>query len=232
VALFVLIMAVLFVAIIVASCFETQRVHEFAAAEPDTLPRPLPYAMVMNQAAKLAGFISGGVFVKNRKGPVYRIRLDLWLSPDKLSLLSITSGTLTGMRYKRSVLMSRLAADKFLVTTDSFTSEDLSGTMLTETVLNADLRELTTRHSFRLASSGVSPQPFLPSNLLSEFEQIQRTRTEHLVALGLAKFLEPSQNEWKFSLKAAWLNAYLTHTRSIPKARAQQERMNVSRPGG
>src|SRR5689334_19336201 len=167
VGLFVLIMAVLFVAIIVASCFETQRVREFVPAEPDKLPRPLPYAVVMNQAASLAGFIPGGTFVKNRKGPVYRIRLDLWLSPDQSSLLSIASGTLTGMRYKRTVLMSRLAADKFLVTTDSFTSEDLSGTMSTEIVLNADFRELTARHSFRLASSGVLPQPFLPGSLLS-----------------------------------------------------------------
>jgi hypothetical protein len=186
----------------------------------------------MNQAASLAGFLPGGVFVKNKKGPAYRLRLDLWLSPDKLSLLSIASGKLMGLPYKRAVLMSRLAADKILVTTDSFTPEDLSGTMQIETVLNADFRELTARHSYRLAASGVFPQPFLPGNLLSEFEQIQRIRAEHLVALGLARFLEPSRNEWRFSLKAAWLNAYLTHRRGIPKAQAQQHRMNVSRPGG
>jgi hypothetical protein len=232
VVLFLLVMALLFVGIILASCFETQRVRDFVPAASHQLPRPLLYAVVMNQAATLSGFQPGGVFAKDRKGRPYQVGLHLWLSPDNISLLCVFSGKLVFLPYKRTVVMSRFAADRILVTTDALTPEDLSGTMDIEIVLNADFRELMARHSFRLAASGVSPQPFLPGNLLAEFEQIYRIRAEHLVALGLARFLDPSRNEWRFTLKGAWLNAYLTHTKGLQKAQAQRERMKMTRPGG
>src|SRR5262245_30537422 len=64
---FVGLMALMFVGIILASCFETQRVREFVPAKPETVPAPLPYMIVMNDAARGMGFQPGGIFAKMGK---------------------------------------------------------------------------------------------------------------------------------------------------------------------
>src|SRR4051794_33411040 len=87
VGLFVLVMALLFLAIFLASLFERQRVCDYISPNGKPMPPESPYLKVMNETARLMGFQPGGVFAHSRNGAMYRLSLTLWLSPDKNSLL-------------------------------------------------------------------------------------------------------------------------------------------------
>src|SRR5438105_2421502 len=82
IALFVLVMGVLFVAILITCCWEKQRVRDFVPAAPDTLPPPSRYFQAMCDAAHELGFQPAGLFGQDRHSSTYRCCLSFWLSPD------------------------------------------------------------------------------------------------------------------------------------------------------
>ncbi len=232
VALFFLVMAVLFLATLAACLWEKQRVRDFTPATPDLLPPPSPYFQAMNEAARELGFLPGGLFRQDRNGFLYGCCLTLWLSPDRNSLLCIAGGKVARVNYKRTTLVSRLAGEKSLVTMDEFGTEDLSGTRDVQVLMNADLRELNQLHVQRLASAGVEAQPFTTNDLLADFEAWNRLRADRLVAGGLAKYLSPDCNTWRYTPKGAWSCAITAQFKAMQKAKAQKERMKIKRPGG
>jgi hypothetical protein len=231
VALFLLIMGSLLLAILVACCWEKQRVRDFTPAGPELLPPPSPYFKAMSDAARELGFQPGGVFGQNRKSATYRCCLGLWLSPDQRSLLCIGGGKLARMNYKKTFLVSRLSGEKSLVTMDAFGSEDLSGTREVEVLMNADLRELNQLHLQRLAGAHVQPRAFAADNLLGQFEEWNRLRADRLVAQGLARYLSPERNTWRFTLKGGWRYGMAAFFTGLTKALAQEARKKIKRPG-
>jgi len=114
---------------------------------------------------------------------------------------------------------------------DEFGSEDLSGTRDLDVLINADLPELIAKHAQRLAAWGFEPRAFSPVNLLQQYEELNRLRIEKLIALGLAKSIEPTGNVWRFTLKGAWANATQAYLKGLKRAEAQSHRKDKKRPG-
>jgi hypothetical protein len=183
----------------------------------------------MTEYARVLGYQPGGIFGQNRKSSMYGVYLGLWLSPDQKSLLCIAGGKVARVPYKRTFLLSKLPDATYLMTMDSFGSEDLSGTRRIEVLVNADLNELTQFHQRRLATIGAEPHPF-SSNRLGELEEWNRIRAERLVGDGLAKYID--DNTWKFTFKGALLYTFKTQLQGFARASAQKERMHIKRPGG
>lgn len=230
VALFVVIMGVLWLSILATAYWEKQRVRDFAPAKPDELPPPSPYFKAMNQAARELGFQFGGLFGQNRNSSMYRCCLGLWISSDGTSLLCIAGGKMARVNYKKTMFISQLDGEQSLVTMDSFGSEDLSGTRQVDVLMNADLSELYQFHRQRLASQA-DLRPFSTNDLLSELEKWNRLRAQRLVAKGLARYISADENAFRFTAKGAWECAVAAHSRSLQKATAQKERMKKKRPG-
>jgi hypothetical protein len=228
VALFALVMGALLLAILAACLWEKQRIRDFVPATPEELPPQSPYFRSMSEYARVLGYQPGGIFGQNRKSSVYGVCIGLWLSPDQKSLLCIAGGTVARVPYKRTFLISKLPNKTYLVTMDSFGSEDLSGTRNIDVLMNADLNELTQLHQRRLAACP-EPLPF-SSNRLGELEEWNRIRADRLVADGLAKYLD--DNNWHFTFKGAILYTFKTQLRGFTQASAQKDRMHIKRPGG
>jgi hypothetical protein len=231
IALFVLIMGVLFLAILITCCCEKQRVRDFAPAAPDVLPTPSPYFQAMNDAASALGFQSGGLFGQARSSSTYRCCISLWLSPDRKSILCIGGGKLARMDYKRTMLISKISNSVSLVSMDAFGSEDLSGTRDVQVLMNADLIELKQFHLQRLVAARAEAKLFSDNNLFVEFEEWNRVRANRLVERGLARFLAPEHNDWRFNFKGAWRYATTAYFAGLKKAQAQKERANKKLPG-
>jgi hypothetical protein len=231
VALFLLMMGVFFIAILITCCLEKQRVRDFVPATPEVLPPPSPYFQAMNDAARALGFQHTGLFGQDRHSSNYRCCLSLWLSPDQKSILCIGGGKVARIDYKRTMLISKLAGEKSLVSMDIFGSEDLSGTRDVQVLINADLAELKQFHLQRLVSAGGEPKLFKPNNLFAEFEDWNRLRADRLVQGGLGRYITPDHHDWRFTLKGAWLYATTVYFAGLKKAQAQKDRANKKRPG-
>ncbi len=184
----------------------------------------------MNQAAQQLGFQYGGVFAQNR-GKTYQCRLALWLTPDHSSLVAIIGGKVGGMNYRKTFMYSWIGEDKILVTLDEFGTADLSGMWKSETLLNADLPELQQKHFQRLSTRGGAFYAFTPTDLFQQFEGMARARVERMVGLGLAVFLDPPQNVWKYTFKGAWSFAVNGYLKGLGRASAQSHRSKKKRPG-
>jgi hypothetical protein len=224
-------MVALLLATLAACLWEKQRIRDFVPATPEQLPPPSPYFRSMTEYARVLGYQPGGLFGQNRESSIYRVCLSLWLSPDQKSLLCIAGGKVARVPYKRTFLISKLPGDIYLVTMDAFGSEDLSGTRNIEVLLNADLNELTQLHQRRLAIARVEPRPF-SNNRLAELEEWNRVRADRLVADGLAKYISPDHNTWRFTPKGAVIYTFKAQLRAFSRASAQKDRIQMRRPGG
>jgi|ERR1051325_1491816 hypothetical protein len=232
IALFALIMGGLFLAILIVCLCEKQRVRDFVAAPAESMPPTSPYFQAMNDAAVALGFQHGGLYGQDRQSSTYRCCLSFWLSPDQKSMLCIGGGKLARIDYKRSILISKLNNGMSLVSMDVFGSEDLSGTRDVQVLMNADLPELKQFHLQRLVSAGAEAKLFSLDNLFKEFNDWNKLRADRLVQLGLARYLSPEHNDWRFTPKGAWLCATRAYFSNLKKAQVQKERANITRPGG
>lgn len=192
IALFGLIMGVLFLAILITCLWEKQRVRDFASAPAESIPPPSSYFQAMNDAAVALGFQHAGLYGQDRQSSTYRCCLSLWLSPDQKSILCISGGKVARIDYKRTLLISQLNNGMSLVSMDIFGSEDLSGTRDVQVLMNADLAELKQFHLQRLVSAGSEAKLFAVDNAFNEFNAWNKVRADRLVERGLARYLSPS----------------------------------------
>jgi hypothetical protein len=186
----------------------------------------------MNDAASTLNFQPVGLFRQDRQSSNYRSCLSFWLSPDKTSLLCIGGGKVARIDYKRTMLISRISGNESVVSVDTFGSEDLSGTRDVQVLMNADLWELNHFHLERLAAARGELIPFSADNILREFEIWNQVRADRLVEFGLAKYLTPEHNDWRFTTKGAWRYAFRAYFTGLKKAQAQSDRASKTRPGG
>jgi len=218
--------AIVFIAI---SFFEKQYIHKFEFADSNTF-LPLPYTSAMNEALLSMEFKHDGTY-QHMKGGIYKVTADLWLSADSQILAVVGGGKMLNMPYKKTFLYSRLDNGQILLTNDDFGVSDLSGIMDIEVLMNADAKELVETHSKRLMQSDNSVIPFKKSGLLQQFEQIEADETLKLIDMGLANFVNYQENVWTYTVKGALLNYWRGFRKQLTQAKAQQERINIKRPG-
>jgi hypothetical protein len=109
--------------------------------------------------------------------------------------------------------------------------EDFSGTRDLELLLNANLPDLHALHESRLAGSRSPAAEFASTNLLGQYEALNKMRVKVLIDRGFARFVDAQCNAYRFTLKGAFLNATVGFLRGLKRGQAQKERIKLKRPG-
>lgn len=220
-----------FVSILLVARLEKYYIHQYEPVDLGTLPPPSRYFQAMNDAARTMDLRHCGDFVQSRGGSMYKCCLSLWLSADERTLLLVGGGKLARIDHKRTFFLSVIDSEKEIISVDDFGLYDLSGIREINVVFNADLAELNTRHQQRLASETKSPRSFSPTSCLQQYEDLERTRIEKLISLGLAEFLDLRQSVWRYNFKGAWASAWHGYWKGLQKAKLQADRQKKKRPG-
>ena len=118
VLLFIVALPFLFlVAAIVVRVWEKRLVWPYVPADAATIPAT-GYMAAATSAATSLGFVPCGVF-RDGKGPLYRIRYELWLAAERDALLLVGGGRMAGIAIDGSSLFTRLSNGRCLATLDN-----------------------------------------------------------------------------------------------------------------
>lgn len=232
VALAFLIVAFFVVLTFLVALWEKQHVETYTPLLPGERLDTNPYFTVMNQLAAQAGYLACGECRANRHGLLSRVRAALWISGDLQAVAVVAGGKVAGMRYRKTLLFSRLRTGRTLLTIDDLTVSDLSGTRETKLVMRADFLELAKVHATRLRLVSDLVAPFAPENILQQLNEMEASRVQRIVAQGYGRYLDPGQSTWRHTVRGAWGTSFAGFTRGIQEAEDQSDRQRLRRPGG
>lgn len=189
------------------------------------------YFNAMNDSAKHLGFIPAGVFVQNRGSRIHRAQVALWVSPERDILLQIGGGKTAGVPVKRTILYSILSSNQIIQTQDGAGTVDLSGLTDQRFILRADLDELLSCHSDRLASRIEQKQIFSTQTALSDWQSIGHMKAEQMARMGFVQFLNQEHTIFRHTPRGAWLQYYKGLRGQLTQAETQLDRASKKRPG-
>lgn len=189
------------------------------------------YFTAMNDSAKHLGFIPAGVFVQNRSSRIHRAQVALWVSPERDILLQIGGGKTAGVPIKRTILYSILSTNQIIQTQDDAGTVDLSGLTDQRLILRADLDELLSCHSDRLASRIEQKQIFSTETAFSDWQSIKRMKAEQMARMGFVQFLNQEHTIYRHTPKGAWLQYYKGLRGQMAQVESQMDRASKKRPG-
>jgi len=230
-ALIALLVGFCFASIFVTACLEKHVIRQFQPGAPEEVCPPSGYFRAMNESAAQAQLIHCGNYVQSRSSSLYRCCLSLWLSPDHQTLVVVGGGKLAKIDHKRTFFVSVTQDGTEMITVDDFGIVDPSDLRNIDVVYNADFAELSSRHAQRLAMMPGPWRPFSPTRCLEQYEDLLKVRAEHMVTLGLAKFIDRTESTWRYTMKGAWISAYHGYFKGLEKAKAQSHRQGKKRPG-
>jgi hypothetical protein len=164
-----------------------------------------PYALSTCREIQNKGFIYQGVFY-DRRGGIYRIRSDFWLSPDRYVLANVGGGTLAGIELNGTNFYTRLQNGHCLMTLDEPKRRDSDPSGLSDQVIvtHASLDELLAKHRQRIEESALAI-PYSERGALAEHKAFRSSLVELLIDRGLARFVDEDRNRWKHTLPGAWV---------------------------
>jgi len=220
-----------FVSLFLVSCWEKHPIRQYQPGAPEDVSPPSGYFQAMNESAARYNLQHCGNYVQTRSSSLYQCSLSLWLKADQGTLIIVGGGKLAKIDYKRTLFISVTEDGKEIVTMDDFGVADLSGIRDIDVVFNGDFDELLVRHSQRLAQVSMPLKPFSPTRAMDQYEDLGRIRAEKMVSLGLAKFLDMQESDWRYTTKGALKSAYEGYVRGLKKAQLQKDRAKKKRPG-
>jgi len=220
-----------FISIFLVACWEKHPLRQYQPGAPEAVGPPSGYFRAMNEAAAARNLQHCGHYLQTRDSSLYRCCVSLWLTADQCTLVTVWGGKLAKIDYKRTLFISVTTDGGEIVTLDDFGIVDLSGIRDLEVVYRADFEELAARHDQRLAEAHASLKPFPPTRAMDQFEDLGQVRAERMVALGLAKFLDLQESNWRYTVKGAFKNAFVGYVMGLQKAKQQKNRAHKRRPG-
>ena len=174
----VALVAFFFILIISVSLLEKQRIRQLEAVPRDSLVPTSSYFDAMNEAAAAHGYTSCGAYARIPRNAFTNAYMAAWLSPDRTTLACVMGGKVAKANYRKTLLVSWIEEEKFLVTRDDFGETDPSKILEIEVVLNADFSELSTRHAQRLAGSHARPKLLDPVSVTMYWERMEEIRAK------------------------------------------------------
>jgi hypothetical protein len=190
------------------------------------------YLRATNLMANQFGFLLLGAF-RDGTSKLYRIRYNFWISPDRVVLALVGSGTLAGIPVSATWLYTRLRDGHCLLTLDDSKGEesDLSGLILQEVVTNADFAELLARHGQRLANAVQPAEPYSEDDPLEDHRAFRALRIDHLRERGLARYIGIERNARKYTLQGAFEGTLRTYSKQLRDLFQNRDRATITRPG-
>lgn len=168
---------------------------------------PSDLAAEANNDAFKAGYINGGLFHCG-KAKMYRIRCDFWISPDYLTFVVVSSGTVAKIPANGISFYSWAEEGKILCTTNEIGEQDISGVEEQITWPNLKFRELAQKHNKRLEETLVNP--FSADSPLTNFFEIRRIKANAYVSRKFGYFIDDEEMVWRFSFKGALVFYFIT----------------------
>jgi len=220
-----------FISIFLVACWEKHPIRQYQPGAPEEVGPPSGYFRAMNESAAKRNLIHAGNYLQKRDSSLYKCCISLWLTPDLNTLIAVFGGKMAKIDYKWTIFTSVTTDGGEIVTMDNFGISDASGIREIEVVWNADFEELFIHHEMRLSKMEEPLKPFTPSRALDQYEDLGRIRAERMAALGLAKFLEISEANWRYTVKGALARTYASYVMGTLKAKQQKDRQFKKRPG-
>ena len=220
------------VLLFVVALIEKHPVHAFDATPLAVMPPDLPpYVGAMNDAAARAGYTYGGIYA-HAKGGMYQVHSCLWFAPDRRVLADVSGGTILKMSHKKTLLYSRSADGRYLVTTDEMGSGDTSGIQAIECVLNASFEELVVAHLRRVHGLGAhGVPPFDQPSPLEARRKIDLDIVLPTIKRGLGRWVNDQRTVWVYSIKGALRLCTIGLFGGAWKHSDQRHRLDRPRPG-
>ena len=202
VLLFIVALPFLFlVAAIVVRVWEKRLVWPYVPADATTIPAT-GYMAAATSAATSLGFVPCGVF-RDGKGPLYRIRYELWLAAERDALLLVGGGRMAGIAIDGSWLFTRLSNGRCLATLDNeaCSEYDLAGLIQEAVHPRVPLETLLQLHRRAVSAADAPGLPY--TDALAEHRELLSRRIRHLVDKGYASFSGETGDWWRYSPKGA-----------------------------
>ena len=186
-----------------------------AGAAPLQVPPPSVDASQANAAMRQQQFAFLGT-CGDAKGAKYHVRYDFWVSPQRDVLVNVGCGTIMGMNVDARWLYTRLQDGRTIVTvSDQSASEyDLTGQRVEALVSAMTFAQLLEAHRKRVKAQFSPLLPFGPDPLKDLRTEVAR-RVESLVGSGYARYLDPAQTTWSYTLLGALLFAPLANGQAL-----------------
>lgn len=148
----------------------------------------------------------------------------LHLSETRTTVIALVSARFGGMEIKKTVLRTRLSAQKVIETNDCAGSADPTGGIKVSTLWQAELPDLLAAHEARLQTENPPPAPLEPAQAFALYEQIDVERGQRMVDAKLARWTDPSRSTIRRTLKGALgtLRANKVQTDAIVKREKQR----------
>ena len=167
-------------------------------------------------AALCAGLQNIGTFM-DRRGQFMSGGITMLLSADGLILLAVVHS-----RVGRYSLTTRLQSGRRIRTADVSGVRDLSGLEDQQMLPGVPLEVVIYYHQQRVAAAEEPATPFDPASLADEEYTFQRERVARMVQMGLARYRDPEQTSWSYSMQGAWQLAW-QHVRTASNVKQQSE---------
>jgi len=222
-----LVISVAFLALLfIVELVERRLTRPYVMAGPDELELN-SYAREMAEEIGTAGYTPAGNFVHAKHPNVHGT---IWSSPGRECIVLAGSGKLAGMVSRQTYIFSRLNDGRVMITKDSNDEGDGSGTFITKRVLNVHFPELVKEHYKRLNESASQIQLFDGGNTLDALLGIYDYRTQRMVEMGLAKFIDASGESWRHTAKGA-THIVRNFFKQMAQAMPQRAQMNQPKVG-
>jgi hypothetical protein len=217
----------------VTAAWEKRLVWPYVLAGEHEVPRPSTKIDHANRTAQSLSFRYLGLH-KDGKGKLYNLRYDMWLSPDARTLAVIGCGTVASMPVQGASLHTLLGDGCRLVTVDnqSLSEVDLAGLVNEALVSGADIYGLLLSHNSRMESAAAPAIPFSLTDPLGDFRAALTRRIDRLAQRGYARFLDTTQNAWKYTLKGALVFATRAQCNGIRRVFAPDRSRRRQYAGG
>lgn len=194
-----------FLLVIVVGVCEKRLIQTFQIPEEGTEYRQSIAAKFANATVEKIGFrhLCTG---HHKKGGMYRVRFDFWVSPDHLTFASVCCGSIANIPTEGAWLYSRTDDGRILVTTNEIGEQDISGIEEQQTWAETEMYELLEKHNQRLA--GLAIEPFSEESPIAGYFEIRRLKVDALIERGLARYTDEDQTAWRYTLRGSVMFAF------------------------
>ena len=183
-----------------AALWEKRPIRPYYIPDEGQEYEPSPTAREANAQALEQGF-RHDCLCHDGKSNLYRVRYDLWISPDASTFALIGSGTVASISVNEISLYSRDINGRVLHTNNNAGDQDISGVEKQVTWPRCDFAGLAQKHYQRL--SEIVPRTFDDSSALNEYFEIERLKAESLVRRGYAYYMDEDRLAWRYNLRGA-----------------------------
>ena len=193
---------------------------------PERIPALWPAAQTANTVLTSLKWDYLGVF-GDAKGKLYKVRYDIFCSPDGNTLAVNSCGTVASLPVQTTWLHTLLSDGRCLTTLNAQAGSEADLVGLVDEVLvpGAIPFVLVQKHYARIEAAESAVVPFSVSDPLGDFRRFAVLRRSLLVERGLAHFLDADKTAWRYSIKGAVLLSVRGYTKGmrrefIPDTRA------------